>query len=100
MHEHNDIDVDERGGGNWTTYTIAWVLCLAYSFHHAAFFVRDILDPVSLAGSDDKVCAPAIDMAIELVISVDAPFPRKVHAARRAVVQTIITIYVWVCLWK
>lgn len=61
-------------------------------FHHAAFFVRDVADPVRLSRGHEHVRCPAFDVAVEFFILVDFEFGRVFDGAAFAVVVTIFAV--------
>lgn len=58
---------------------------LPHSFHDTSLFIGYISHPIGLSCRDQKVGAPAFDVAVQGVGFVDAPFGRVVRGAGAAV---------------
>lgn len=45
---------------------------LAHGLHNAVLLIGDITYPICLACADDQMCVPAVDVAVQFVVLIDA----------------------------
>lgn len=65
-------------------------------FHNAALLIRNISDPVSLAGRHQHVGRPAIYMSVQLLVLVDLEIGRVFDGAAFTVMVTVLAVDGWV----
>lgn len=84
-HGHEDEDEDE-------TYPVGRLMRLVYSLHHTALLISHIAHPVRLAGADEQMRAPALDLPVEHILGVDLEAARVLDGAAVAVVQALVAV--------
>lgn len=74
------------------TYAIGRRISLFNRLHDAALFVGHLAHPVRLAGADDQMGAPGLDLAVHDVGGLDLEAPRVPDGAALAVVEALVAV--------